>query len=164
MNLWRNPDEDLAICTYDLVSGSGDIGFFDMRADRFFTHDKRFERGPKAGLTREFSGYLYWHLKYLKPGIGFSNYELNNNPNSRYTSKKTKLDGLTYGASLKEAAHKLRPNLMDKLLAIVDAKQQFINIRNIEVGSFFKSMLLEEEIKKTVLPKFQPYILPQPQA
>jgi hypothetical protein len=155
MNLWRNPDKSLAICTYDPISGGGDIGFFDTRADRFYTHDKRFERGPRAGLTREFSGFLYWHLKYLKPGIGFENYELNNNPNSRYLSRKAKLDDLAYGVDLRAIVDKLQPSTLQRLRGFIDPKQKFINTRNIEAQAFFASLSVEKAVKRTVLPEFQ---------
>ena len=47
------------------ISGKGDIGFFRVHPDTYFLFDKRFERFNKKHMSRKFSGYVYWHLKFL---------------------------------------------------------------------------------------------------
>ena len=76
INLIADPKGGLGIPRQDPLSGSGDIGFFDVTEKTVFTHDRRFERVPRPAGQRRFSGFLYWHLKYLKTGLGFANYDL----------------------------------------------------------------------------------------
>jgi len=47
LNLVRTEQGKFGIPEHDPVSGGGDIGFFTVRPDSFFTHDRRFERGPR---------------------------------------------------------------------------------------------------------------------
>lgn len=93
-NLARDAGERLGIAAPEPFSGSGDIGVFPVSPDTFFTHDRRFERFHGGGLRRRFRGFVYWHLKYLKPDLGFANYELAGNPDSRYARR---LAGLQRG-------------------------------------------------------------------
>ena len=82
----------LAIPGQDPLSGSGDIGFFDVTDRTVFTHDRRFEEVPRPAGRRRFCGFLYWHLKYLKAGLGFANYDLEANPDSRFARRKARLE------------------------------------------------------------------------
>ncbi len=83
-NLDTDPNGRLALPRRELFSGSGDIGFFPVASGSHFRHDPRFERFRRVGLRRIFGGFVYWHMKYLKPAYGFGNYDLKNNPDSRY--------------------------------------------------------------------------------
>ncbi len=86
-NLARAADGRLGIPAFDPVVGSGDHGYFRVSERTVFRHDRRFERFAHA-LPRRFAGFFYWHLKYLKAGEGFRNYELGANPDSRYAKKR----------------------------------------------------------------------------
>jgi hypothetical protein len=55
-------------------SGTGDIGFFPVSRETYFAHDRRFERFHRGALRRTFGGFVYWHLKFLKPEFGFAVY------------------------------------------------------------------------------------------
>jgi hypothetical protein len=90
-NLARDASGRIGILAREPFSGGGDIGFFPVSRQTYFTHDPRFERFQRGTLRRRFVGFLYWHLKYLKPDLGFGNYELGDNPNSRYAGKRDRL-------------------------------------------------------------------------
>ncbi len=70
INLIADAKGGLAVPGQDPLSGSGDIGFFDVTNATVFTHDRRFESVPRPAGKRSFRGFLYWHLKYLKTGAG----------------------------------------------------------------------------------------------
>lgn len=91
-NLAQDTSGRLGIAASEPFSGSGDIGIFPVSAETYFAHDRRFERFRAGGLARRFRGFAYWHLKYLKPDLGFANYELADNPGSRYAKR---LEALT---------------------------------------------------------------------
>ncbi|MEO0498298.1 MAG: glycosyl transferase [Pseudomonadota bacterium] len=73
------------------ISGKGDIGFFRISDESFFHHDPRFERFAKNRSTRQFGAFTYWHLKFLKRDV-YGNYELAENPNSRFARLRDRLD------------------------------------------------------------------------
>jgi glycosyltransferase involved in cell wall biosynthesis len=77
-------DGELGIFRDVPFAGNGDHFFFEVTPVNYFTKDKRFERFIRAGLRRTYEGILYWHCKYLKADHGFNNYELAQNPYSRY--------------------------------------------------------------------------------
>lgn len=87
LNLAHGPRGMLGILLRDPFSGSGDIGVFQVTQETYFTHDPRFEMFRPRGLRRRFHSFTYWHVKYLKPGRGFDNYDLKDNPKSRYGRK-----------------------------------------------------------------------------
>ena len=93
-NLARAGHGGLGILASDPFSGGGDIGIFPVSSQTYFTHDPRFERFHRGPLRRRFRGFVYWHLKYLKADRGFANYDLAENPESRY---RRKLDMLEAG-------------------------------------------------------------------
>lgn len=117
LNLMRGSDGRLGVNSRVVFSGVGDVGFFEVTPSRFYAHDRRFEVFRMAGLTRRFAGIVYWHLKYLKAGNGFSNYELSSNPDSRYHRQKRRFDEST-ALSLDEARDLIRPRALDLLSAI----------------------------------------------
>ena len=88
INVARDQNGRLGVPAHDMLAGTGDHGFFVVGRSTFFRHDRRFERFQHDGMKRVFKGFLYWHLKYLKQDFGFGNYELEGNPNSRYSKKK----------------------------------------------------------------------------
>ncbi len=91
-NIARAEDGSLGIPAFDPVVGGGDHGYFVASEDTRFYYDKRFERFGRGEMKRRFVGFFYWHLKYLKQGQGFVNYELGANPTSRYARKKQQFD------------------------------------------------------------------------
>ena len=87
INLARNEQGRVGVLRREPYSGSGDIGVFPVTPDTYFVHDRRFEVLQLAGLRRRFHSFVYWHLKYLKPEFGFANYDLKDNPQSRYARR-----------------------------------------------------------------------------
>ena len=87
LNLARDEAGELGILRREPFSGSGDIGIFPVTPTTHFVHDRRFEMLRTGGLRRRFHSFAYWHGKYLKPGHGFANYDLAQNPNSRYAKR-----------------------------------------------------------------------------
>lgn len=147
INLVRDRAGRLAIPAHDPISGSGDIGFFTVTPETVFTHDRRFERAPRQGLTREFCGFLYWHLKYLKQGQGFANYELEANPDSRFAAKKAAMAGERLRTlDLPDLIAALRPGLADRLAALALPKRRLIAARNAALGTRFAGQTLEEAL------------------
>lgn len=108
LNLVRGQQGKMGIPEFDPVSGNGDIGYFRVGENTMFRFDPRFERFNAGGLKRRFAGYFYWHLKYLKAGSGFANYEIDQNPDSRFARKQERfarsgamsLAGLRQGISV----------------------------------------------------------------
>jgi hypothetical protein len=91
LNLALASDGKAGILESEPFSGNGDIGFFEVGAQTYFVHDRRFERLRRNDLRRRFGGIVYWHLKYLKREFGFANYELDDNPDSRYAARLARL-------------------------------------------------------------------------
>ncbi len=87
LNLARDTTGRLGILAREPFAGSGDHWIFPVRPDTYFVHDRRFERLQHPGMSRRFRGFAYWHLKHLKPEFGFSNYDLADNPQSRYARR-----------------------------------------------------------------------------
>ncbi len=59
-----------------------------MTPDAYFVHDRRFEDFRKYHFRRVFAGFAYWHMKYLKTGLGFANYEIDSGANRRFAKKE----------------------------------------------------------------------------
>jgi len=64
--------------------GNGDHWFLPVSSETYFTKDDRFETLRFGSLKVEYVGIMYFHLKFLKKGFGFDNYEFCENPDSRY--------------------------------------------------------------------------------
>jgi hypothetical protein len=92
LNLARDRQGRIGILASEPFSGSGDIAVFPVTPGSYFVHDPRFERFKHDGLKRRFHSLVYWHLKYLKPEFGFSNYDLAENPQSRYWRRLKRLE------------------------------------------------------------------------
>ena len=88
LNLARDEDGSVGIHAGTPFSGNGDIGFFSMTPDAYFVHDRRFEDFRKYHFKRVFAGFAYWHMKYLKTGLGFANYEIETGRNRRFARKE----------------------------------------------------------------------------
>ncbi|WP_439572703.1 hypothetical protein [Phreatobacter sp.] len=88
LNLARDANGDIGIHAGTPFSGNGDIGFFRLTPDAYFVHDRRFEDFRKYHFRRVFGGFAYWHMKYLKTGLGFANYEIEEGRNRRFERKE----------------------------------------------------------------------------
>lgn len=120
VNLARLGDR-LGIPAADMLCGNGDHWFFRVSPDTFFEHDRRFEKLRHRGLRRRFEGFAYWHLKYLKPGLGFDNYELDRNPNSRYARRRERLARRTL-LTLPEFRQKAAPSVSTRIRGLLGEK------------------------------------------
>jgi hypothetical protein len=161
LNVWRGTDQSgpLSVMAVDPVSGGGDIGFFDVREDRVFTHDARFERTPRAGLNRRFCGYLYWHLKYLKPGLGFANYDLEANPDSRFGRKRLRVQASGAVTSLDALARMRAPSPARRIAGLFDDKRRFLVSRDAALGPRFAGLNVEDAVRGSVRPDLAKTIL-----
>mgnify|MGYP001451831476 FL=1 len=88
LNLARDEAGAVGVHADTPFSGNGDIGFFAMTPDAYFVHDRRFEDFRKYHFRRVFAGFAYWHMKYLKSGLGFANYEIDSGRNRRFERKE----------------------------------------------------------------------------
>ena len=154
LNLIRERNGELAIAAHDPVSGGGDIGYFRVTPKTYFYHDRRFERFH-SGVPRRFAGYLYWHMKFLKAGQGFNNYELADNPTSRYARRKLRLDNrMTVGMTLNDTVKSRHPGFVRRLGALASEKQRLILHRDEAVRSTFPDDRLADAVLRTVEPEF----------
>lgn len=134
LNLMRNGAGEFRVPAAAPVSGKGDIGYFRVTEKTHFTHDPRFERFARGDFPRHFAGWFYWHLKFLKSGGGFANYDLDANPNSRYARRQSKLQS---GAQwrLEDAKRELRPGPLRRVRAIIDSKERLVVARDRALGA-----------------------------
>lgn len=147
-NLVRDGQGRLMLPAADPVSGGGDIGFFRVRETTHFAHDARFERFDRGPLERRFAGWFYWHLKFLKSGGGFANYELDTNPASRYARKQARLAASTLW-TLPEARHAFRPSMVRRIRAQFDEKLRLAVARDTTFGSVFPHESVEAALDAT---------------
>jgi hypothetical protein len=108
LNLARDAEGDLGVFASEPFSGSGDIGIFPVGPTTVFSHDRRFE-AFRPELRRRFHSFVYWHLKYLKPDLGFANYDLASNPDSRYARRLRRLEAGLEVVDLPELAERTNP-------------------------------------------------------
>lgn len=99
LNLFQQGDE-VGVLKYDPMAGTGDHGFFEVTEQTYFYQGPKFELFKHQHLKRVFKCIDYLHLKHLKQGGGFLNYDLSNNPDSRYANKKVKFDSEAQMVSL----------------------------------------------------------------
>ncbi len=135
-NIARDAEGNLGIPAFDPVVGGGDHGYFFISEDTRFFHDKRFERFGRGTLKRRFAGFFYWHLKYLKTGQGFVNYELGDNPDSRYARKKQQFENSRL-VGLPEACAELAPGMADRLAGLLSEKHGLKLARDLAAGPMF---------------------------
>ena len=154
INLIARSAGGLAIPKQDPLSGSGDIGFFDVTDDTMFTHDRRFERVPRPAGRRRFCGFLYWHLKYLKTGLGFANYELAENKDSRFARRKERLETACEMLSLPDLRRGLQPGFRMQAEALLGEKKRIALARARALLTSFPDDSLEAALKRTVSAEF----------
>jgi hypothetical protein len=136
LNLVRNPAGEFRVPVGTPVSGKGDIGYFRVTEGTRFTADRRFERFSRGGITRRFAGWFYWHLKFLKGGGGFNNYELEANPDSRYVRLRRRVvEGGVW--DLAGARQGLVPGPGRRLLALVHGKTRLMVDRDVALAAAF---------------------------
>lgn len=161
LNLIRGPGGDLGILAGTPISGGGDIGFFPVRPDTFFVHDRRFERFQRGGLKRHFDGFLYWHLKYLKAELGFANYEIDANPDSRYAKRRRALaeDAANTVIGLRDLPRRLAPGLGDRLGALMSSKKRLKRVRDSAVATTFPDATAADAVRRTTDPRWLAMVL-----
>jgi hypothetical protein len=153
LNLCRKSEPKattLGVLRSDPISGNGDIGFFRVTENTYFEHDRRFERFRRGVMKRRFSGFLYWHLKFLKHDMGFGNYELDKNPDSRY-ARRLKL--LRCEASsfigFRELSESRRPGIIGHALGVVSDKYSFIRDRDHALFAAFQDDSVAACVRRT---------------
>jgi hypothetical protein len=160
LNLIRGPDGELGVMATTPISGGGDIGFFPVRPDTWFAHDRRFERFRRGSLRRCFAGFLYWHLKYLKAELGFANYELGSNPRSRYARRQRALaDGTAAMIPLPDLPARLVPGWPDRLGALLSAKKRLKLERDAAVAGTFPDATALDALRRTADPRWVDLVL-----
>ncbi|MCY4558091.1 MAG: glycosyl transferase [Chloroflexi bacterium] len=159
LNLARAADGSLAVPMADPISGSGDIGFFTPSHATQFRHDPRFERFDRGGMSLRFSGFLYWHVKYLKRAAGFANYDLPKYPRSRFHRKKLKFEASEV-LPLQEFRSRIshRRGIIKEVASRFNAKLRMKVERDVAVAECFPHFSLEEAIAETS-PTFAELIL-----
>lgn len=160
-NLYRRSGCSVGILGCEPFSGSGDIGFFDVTADTFFTHDERYERVPAVERKR-FAGFLYWHLKFLKRGGGFANYELEENPDSRFARHRARIQEAPDVIDLPELRRRTKPPTLARLVAKIRRKQRFIVERADAFDLAFPDETVADALRRTVAPEYLEGILEIP--
>lgn len=155
LNVFRRADGSLGILASDPISGGGDIGFFRVTPQTYFTHDRRFERFQRGGVRREFAGFLYWHLKYMKDDMGFGNYDLQTNPSSRYAKRKAALEKTPpKSLELDELAAVRRPGWADQISRLISDKRAFVAKRDAAIAAAFPDRSVAAAIERTVSREF----------
>ncbi|WP_235934756.1 glycosyltransferase family A protein [Candidatus Laterigemmans baculatus] len=156
LNLFHRPDGSLAVLKRDPISGSGDIGFFRVTPNTYFSKDRRFERFRSGGARRRFCGFLYWHLKYLKSDMGFGNYRLDKNPTSRYAKRHAAMHQAPPEClDLQALAHYCSPTLLHRLKQLVSSKQALIGQRNATIPRAFPDAAVAQAVERTAGRQFR---------
>ena len=159
LNLAHMADGSFGIPIADPISGSGDIGFFTPTPATRFRHDSRFERFDRGGIPRQFSGFLYWHMKYLKGAAGFANYDLEKYPESRFHRKKLEFEAseiLPLPAF--RSRIQCRRGIIRRIASRLNAKLRLKAERDGAVAESFPQSSLEDAIAETS-PEFAAQIL-----
>lgn len=143
LNLARKADGGLGLPAEETMCGNGDHWFVRLAADNFFVKDERFETFRHGSQRRRFCGFTYWHLKYLKRGGGFANYELGDNPQSRFARKQKKRQA-SVAVDLATAASNTHPALLDTLLAPFDDKRRLLRDRARRMREEFAGQTIED--------------------
>lgn len=136
LNLARSKDGGFGVPAEAPVSGGGDIGYFRVTDRTHFVEDPRFERFSRGELERRFAGWFYWHLKFLKSGGGFANYELEANPQSRYVRRRDRRAGGSM-IDLPELRRALDPGWLHRIWALADPKARLAVARDASVAEVF---------------------------
>lgn len=159
LNLAHMADGNLGVPMADPISGSGDIGFFTPTRATRFSHDTRFERFDRGGIPREFAGFLYWHMKYLKGAAGFANYDLAKYPESRFHKKKLEFEASEIlPLSVFRSRIQRRRGIIRGIASRLNAKLRLKAERDCAVAESFPQRSLEDAITETS-PEFSEQIL-----
>ena len=151
LNIGRTPGGELGIVAEVPISGGGDIGFFPVRPDTFFVHDRRFERFQRGTLERRFAGFLYWHLKYFQAQRALPNFELDGRPDSRHARHLQRLsDKARRVVPLAELPARLKPGWRDRCEALLSAKRRLQLERDAAVAAAFPDACAEDALRRTV--------------
>ena len=126
------------------VPGLGDYGLQKLGPQSYFTADHRFERFRPPGQRRVFAGFQYWHLKFLKPDA-FANYELSDNPDSRYHAQKQRAE-TTSLLSLPAWLGSLSTGPSAQLKALVYDKHRIALDRARQAKQLFAGLALEQAL------------------
>jgi hypothetical protein len=146
LNLIRGEGGRWGVSKVDPLSGGGDIGFFRVLPDSFFRHDSRFERVSRSGRAPRFGGFAYWHMKYLKTGLGFENYELEGGQNPRFERRRQRVlaPGAVFGR-LDDLLEGLPDRRLQGFIRSLSAKGRFLNARR-EALEWFREPLAGDSV------------------
>ena len=114
LNLTEN-DLGIGIYKANPFGGNGDHGFFRVTSDTYFTHSVKFERFNYKSVKRSYYGMTYLHLKYLKKGHGFDNYEIEQDTSSRYSRHIQKFKANQSSISVSKLVEETKPHLLYQL-------------------------------------------------
>ena len=109
---------------------------------------------PRPAGERRFCGFLYWHLKYLKSGLGFANYELAENKDSRFARRKERLETAGEMLSLPDLRRSLQPGLRMHAEALLGDKKRIALTRARSFSASFPDDTLEVALRRTVSLEF----------
>lgn len=147
VNLARDCDGRIGVLRHEPFAGNGDHWIFPVTPETYFVWDRRFELLQHGGMRRRFHSIAYWHLKYLKPDFGFDNYDLDDNPRSRYARRLKVLRGDRQVIELDQlAALAARsPRLLDRIAQLglpVPDRDRIIAARRLQaVDNFAKQRI-----------------------
>ncbi len=159
LNLARMGNGSIGIPVADPISGTGDIGFFTPTWATRFRHDSRFERFDYGDIPRKFTGFLYWHMKYLKSADVFANYDLEKYPNSRFHKKKSKFEtSEIIPLSMFRSQIQCKYGAIKRIFSRLNAKLRLKVERDCAAVESFPQRTLEDAITETC-PKFAKIIL-----
>ena len=126
-NLAEDLNGQLGVLSAEPFSGNGDIAYFRLAKSTHFEKDTRFERFNRKAMKIKFVGFAYWHMKYLKEGNGFKNYDLTSEPDSRFNRKLQQFEARRRVAgSLAELKLLSRPRLLLKVWSLIGEKGKFL--------------------------------------
>jgi hypothetical protein len=91
INLARDENGRCGVSAAEPLAGAGDHFLFEVSETTHFIHDRRFEDFDRGGKPRRFADIAYWHLKYLKPDLGFGNRDLLAGGNPRFARKRAEI-------------------------------------------------------------------------
>ncbi|GBE34728.1 hypothetical protein BMS3Bbin06_01258 [bacterium BMS3Bbin06] len=83
INLIKSKEGYIGVYKTRPFSGNGDHWFFPVSEETYFVHDGVTEK-LHVEMEMEYAGITYFHLKFLKKGYGFTNYELESEPDNYY--------------------------------------------------------------------------------
>ncbi len=130
-------------------AGHGDHWFLQAGSRSFFRQDRRFERLYRRGVHVEYQGISYWHMKFLKQGNGFNNYQLDRNPDSRFHKQRRRFEEGRDPISLAELeaacqSAARRRGLVGAIQRLVSEKERLRHERNLR----FRAAVLQPEFER----------------